>query len=73
MRYFKVVSDQFRKTDGDIKLPARATAKSIAYDFYSPVDLVIPPHSLSPMIWTDVKAYFEDNEALIINVRTTPA
>lgn len=71
MRCFKVVEDKFRKNRGDIKLPARATSKSIAYDFYSPVDMVIPPHSLSPMIWTDVKAYFNDNEALLLNVRSS--
>lgn len=71
MRCFKVVEDRFRKNSGEIKLPARATSKSIAYDFYSPVDMAVPPHSLSPMIWTDVKAYFNDNEALLLNVRSS--
>lgn len=71
MRYFKIVDNEFRKNSGDIKLPFRATSKSVAYDFYSPVNMTIPPHSLSPMIWTDVKAYFEDDEALLLNVRSS--
>lgn len=71
MRYFQIVDDKFRKNDREIKLPTRATSKSIAYDFYSPVDMVIPPHSLSPMIWSDVKAYFNENEALLLNVRSS--
>ena len=71
MRYFKIVDNEFRKNSGEIKLPFRATSKSVAYDFYSPVSITIPPHSLGPMIWTDVKAYFEDDEALILNVRSS--
>ena len=69
-RYFEVVSDNFRKNSGDIKLPTRATKHSIAYDFYSPVDVIIEPMK-SAMIWTDVKAKFNADEALLINVRSS--
>lgn len=70
MRYFDVVKEEFRKTSGEIILPKRATSHSIAYDFYSPIDITIPPQT-STMIWTDVKALFNEDEALIINVRSS--
>jgi dUTP pyrophosphatase len=69
-RGFEVVSDKFRKTVGNIKLPQRATEHSIAYDFYSPIGITILPMQ-SAMIWTDVKSYFQPNEALLLNVRSS--
>ena len=69
-RYFEVVSDKFRKNKGKIILPTRATKSSIAYDFYSPVTITIPPMQ-SVMIWTDVKAHFNEDEALLLNVRSS--
>lgn len=69
-RYFEVVSKAYRKTTVDIILPTRATKSSIAYDFYSPIDTVINPMQ-SVMIWTDVKAEFNTDEALLINVRSS--
>lgn len=70
MRYFEVVKDEHRKNSGDIKLPTRATKNSIAYDFYSPISVDIEP-MCSQMIWTDVKAIFGNDEALLINVRSS--
>ena len=70
MRYFEVVSDKYRKNNVDIKLPTRATKNSIGYDFYSPIAVDIEPMH-SQMIWTDVKAIFNSDEALIINVRSS--
>ena len=69
-RYFEVVSDTYRKTIGDITLPTRATKSSIAYDFYSPINITIKPMQ-SVMIWTDVKAHFNEDEALLLNVRSS--
>ena len=69
-RYFEVVSDKHRKTNGEIILPTRATKSSIAYDFYSPVAVTISPMQ-SVMIWTDVKAHFNGDEALLLNVRSS--
>lgn len=70
IRGFEVVDDNMRKTTGDIILPKKGTSKAIAYDIYSPIDITIEPMS-SGMIWTDVKAYFQDDEALLINVRSS--
>lgn len=66
MRFFEVVKDEHRKNEGAIKLPTRATEHSAGYDFYSPVDITIPPHEMV-MIWTDVKAHmYYDNTLLLI-------
>ena len=70
MRYFEVVKDEFRKNEGEIKLPTRATEHSAGYDFYSPVDITIPPHEMV-MIWTDVKAHMYYDNVLLINVRSS--
>ena len=70
MRHFEVVKNEHRKNDVEIKLPVRATKNSIAYEFYSPVERTILPHT-SVMFWTDVKAIFNSDEALLINVRSS--
>lgn len=70
MRYFEVVKDEHRKNKGEIKLPTRATAHSVAYDFYSPVNIVIQPKEKA-MIWTDIKAHMYYDNALLINVRSS--
>lgn len=70
MRHFELVSDKYRKNNVDIKLPTRATKNSIGYDFYSPIAVDIEPMH-SQMIWTDVKAIFNSDEALLINVRSS--
>ena len=69
-RYFEIVNDAYRKTTGSVTLPTRATKTSVAYDFYSPIDVTIEPMK-SIMIWTDIKAKFNEDEALIINVRSS--
>ena len=69
-RGFEVVSDKFRKHEGEIQLPYRGTSRAMAYDFYSPLDLVINPGEIGK-VWTDVKAYMEDNECLVLNVRSS--
>ena len=70
MRKFEIVKDEFRKNSGEIKLPTRATRNSAGYDFYSPVDITIPPHEMV-MIWTDIKASMYWDNVLILNVRSS--
>lgn len=68
MRKFEVVKKEFLKYDvEDIKLPVRATKSAVGYDFYSPIDAVIKPKD-SMLIWTNVKAQFEENVGLILAV-----
>ena len=70
MRCFEVVRDEFRKNEGEIKLPTRGSKNSAGYDFYSPVDVTIQPNEMV-MIWTDVKAHMYHDNALIIIPRSS--
>lgn len=69
-RYFEVVKDEFRKNEGEIKLPTRASEHSAGYDFYSPVDITIQPNE-SVMIWTDIKANMYYDNVLMLFVRSS--
>ena len=69
-RFFEVVKDEFRKTEGEIKLPTRASERSAGYDFYSPVDITINPNE-SALVWTDVKAHMYYDNVLLIFVRSS--
>lgn len=70
MRRFEVVREDMRRTNGKIKLPKRATKNSVAYDFYSPTNYIIKPKQ-TLLIFTDVKARFNSDEALLLNVRSS--
>lgn len=70
-RGFEVVSKEFRKTKGDITLPKRSTAFSAGYDFYLPEDVTVPAHGTSGAIPTDVKAYMQEGEVLLLYVRSS--
>lgn len=69
-RFFEIVKDEFRKTEGEIKLPTRASEHSAGYDFYSPVDVTIQPNE-SVLVWTDVKAHMYYDNVLLIFVRSS--
>lgn len=71
LRGFEVVRDEFRKTTGDVMLPKRSTAHSAGYDFYLPMDVIIPAHNSTEIIPTDVKAYMQSNEVLLLYVRSS--
>ncbi len=72
---FNVLTDEKKKKytfPVDIKLPARADARSAGYDFYSPKDVqILPSHSV--VIFTDVKAYMQPDEVLEIFIRSSLA
>lgn len=69
-RGFEVVKEDMRKTNGEITLPTRGTSKAMAYDFYSNANYEVCPNQVVK-IWTDVKAYMQSNEGLILNVRSS--
>ena len=69
-RGFQVVRNNARTTDVEIHLPVRSDPRSAGYDFYSPVDIVIPPNE-SRLFFTDVKAYMDDDEVLMLYVRSS--
>lgn len=68
-RGFEVVPEKFKK-NGKAKLPVRASLYSMAYDFYSPIDVVVAPGEIAK-IWTDVNVYMRNDECLILNVRSS--
>lgn len=70
IRGFEVVREDMRKTNGDVQLPTRGTSKAMAYDFYANANYIVRPNEIVK-IWTDVKAYMQDNECLILNVRSS--
>lgn len=70
IRGFEVVVDEKRKTTGEITLPTAGTSKAMAYDFYATDDFVVRQNGIVK-VWTDVKAYMQDDECLILNVRSS--
>ena len=70
-RGFEVVKDSMRKfPEVEIKLPTRGSSKAAAYDFYSNDTYIIEPNSIAK-IWTDVKSYMQDDEVLLLDVRSS--
>ena len=77
-QFMSAVKDEFPEySEADIKdiyenieLPKRATKGSAGYDFYSPVDVVIQPGERC-LVWTDVKSYMQENEVLMLYVRSS--
>lgn len=70
LRGFEVVADEKRKTVGNVMLPTRGSSKAMAYDFYANEDYSVMPNEIVK-VWTDVKAYMQENECLVINVRSS--
>ena len=72
IRGFECVVEEMRKGTMDYVLPTRGTSKSAGYDLASPIDVIIEPHS-SVLIWTNVKAYMQDDEVLEVYIRSSTA
>jgi dUTPase len=70
IRGFERVIEQKKKTNGESKLPTRATKYSMAYDFYANANYEIRPNEVAK-IWTDIKSYMQHDECLILNVRSS--
>ena len=72
IRGFEIVNDNCRKfPEEQIKLPERGTQTAMAYDFYSNAKYENIKPGEVVKIWTDVKAYMQDNECLVLNVRSS--
>ena len=70
VRGFEVVVDEKRKTTGEVTLPTRGSSTAMAYDFYANDYYAVEPNAIAK-VWTDVKAYMQENECLILNVRSS--
>ena len=63
-----VVSDKRKNVYS--KFPTRSSINSAGYDFYSNDDYDIEPNAIVK-IWTDLKAYMQPDEFLMLNVRSS--
>lgn len=69
---FKDDKGRSHKFPKEIKLPQRADSGSSGYDFYLPRDLRILPNQ-TDIVWTDVKAYMQEDEELLLFIRSSLA
>lgn len=72
---FDVLTDEKRKKhfiEIDIQLPKRADNRSAGYDLYAPKDMMILPMH-KEILYTDVKAYMQDDEVLKLYIRSSLA
>ena len=78
MRDFEKISfEQFKKDIRDdknlyesVKLPVRSSKNAAGYDFYLIEDIILKPNEIIK-IPTGIKAYFNDDEVLLIVVRSS--
>ena len=76
MRKFEYVKNasEYMNEYGNFKLPERSTANSAGYDFFSPVNIVIPPFGTNTkptLVPTGVKAQMEKDEFLMLVNRSS--
>ena len=70
-RGFEEVTNKHRKyPDLEIQLPTRGDNRSAGYDFYLPCNVVLQPGERK-LIFTDVKAYMNPDEVLMLYVRSS--
>lgn len=70
-RGFEIVNEEFRKHPNvEIQLPTRGSKISAGYDFYLPYDLILQPGEKT-CVWSDVKAYMQEGEVLMLHVRSS--
>jgi dUTP pyrophosphatase len=69
MRKFELIKEEFRNYQ-NINLPKRATKGSAGYDFESPTYFELKPQE-KIVIFTDVKAYMEDDKVLLLFIRSS--
>ncbi len=70
MRKFEIVRDEHRKhPEVEIIKPSRGSQKSAGYDFRIPVEVTLQPNE-KKLVFSDVKAYMEEDEVLKIYPRS---
>lgn len=70
-RGFELVKDGMRKyPEVEIQLPIRGDSRSAGYDIRIPVELTLRPNERT-LIFTDVKAYMQEDEVLELHVRSS--
>ena len=71
LRGFEVIKDDMRKhPEVEIQLPVRGDSRSAGYDLRTPVEILLQPNERT-LIFTDVKAYMQEDEVLEVHVRSS--
>lgn len=81
IKFEKISNEQFHKdwiwndkfadvAYNNVKVPARATARSAGYDFYSPINFVLSPGE-TIVVPTGIRAKMPDNVVLLLYVRSS--
>ena len=68
-RGFKLVNVNMRKSNLP-HYPTRSSVSSAGYDFYADKDYTVNPNEIVK-IWTDIKAYMQPDEFLMLDVRSS--
>lgn len=66
----RIISNGYQMLSPKFELPKRSTKKSGGYDFAVPEDTVCKAHSIT-LVKSGVKAYFPDNEVLLLFNRSS--
>lgn len=70
-RGFELVKNEMRKyPEVEIQLPVRGDSRSAGYDIRIPVSITLQPNERA-LIFTDIKAYMQDDEVLELHVRSS--
>lgn len=70
-RGFEVVVAAHRQHPGvNIQLPRRAEPGACASDVFSPIETIVTPGD-KLLIWLDIKAYMQNGEVAVANVRSS--
>lgn len=70
VRGFEEVRPEAKKQEVEAIMPVRGSKSSAGYDFATPVEVTIPANGKA-LIWTDVKAYMQTGEVLLLDVRSS--
>jgi dUTP pyrophosphatase len=71
MRYFELVKKEHRRNKSkEITLPTRSDIGSAGYDFFTPIDLIVPKGG-NATFHTDIKVYMPIDEVLLLFIRSS--
>ncbi len=70
IRKFEHVNNKNKQYEHETPLPIRKTKYSAGYDFLAPIDIELKPKE-KRVIWTDVKAFMQNNDFLAIFIRSS--
>ena len=70
IRGFMPVEQEFRKNGKGYSIPVRGDKRSAGYDISTPIQVSIPPKG-KVLVWSNIKAYMQEDEVLELYVRSS--